>query len=242
VPCRQALHVWRRLRELVPQTGSWPVIVGHVGEEVGRIECQERRSRRRILTDAEKIDPVRWLDERHADHLRCLEDNLRFAREGGYKEDVAWLKRLIGKPGPYSGLERGPWPKDSGAGLFDAIAADLVEDEQERPVSLALLPTATSWHAPAVLKIGGWNECPGPDQHVALLRYWHEKYGAEVVRLTEDVLELDVATPPRKRPEALALAREQYLYCPDVVSQGTDTLDALAATLLHGEAWYFWWD
>jgi hypothetical protein len=31
-------------------------------------------------------------------------------------------------------------------------------------------------------------------------------------------------------------------YCEDVVLQGTLTLERLAATLLHGRVWFFWWD
>ena len=42
--------------------------------------------------------------------------------------------------------------------------------------------------------------------------------------------------------EALDLAREQYAYCPDLVDQGTETLSALAASLLKDEWWHFWWD
>jgi Domain of unknown function (DUF4253) len=44
------------------------------------------------------------------------------------------------------------------------------------------------------------------------------------------------------RKDALDLAREQYIYCSDIVSQGTGTLEALAAGLLGGTAWFFWWD
>jgi hypothetical protein len=40
----------------------------------------------------------------------------------------------------------------------------------------------------------------------------------------------------------MLLARDQYLYCEDNVEQWTRTLEALAARLLRGEAWYFWWD
>jgi hypothetical protein len=38
------------------------------------------------------------------------------------------------------------------------------------------------------------------------------------------------------------LAREQYLYCGDIVDQGTGTLSRLATALMADDWWYFWWD
>jgi Domain of unknown function (DUF4253) len=71
---------------------------------------------------------------------------------------------------------------------------------------------------------------------------WHDLYGAEVVGITSDVVEMHVAKPPLDRESALSLAKAQYLYCNDIVEQGTQTLSVLAATLLEGSVWYFWWD
>jgi hypothetical protein len=39
---------------------------------------------------------------------------------------------------------------------------------------------------------------------------------------------------------ALEIARQQYLDRPDIVTEGTGTLDRLAAGLLRGHTWYFW--
>jgi hypothetical protein len=74
------------------------------------------------------------------------------------------------------------------------------------------------------------------------MKYWQERYGAEVVGVTHDVVEMLISRPPRTRAQALELAREQCLYCSDIVLQGTNTLDVLAASLLDGTTWFFWWD
>jgi hypothetical protein len=81
-----------------------------------------------------------------------------------------------------------------------------------------------------------------PEVHVATLRRWDRLYGAEVVGMLPDLMELQVARPPRSRTAALALAREHLAYCPDVVVQGTMTLEALAASLVNAPVWHFWWD
>lgn len=75
-----------------------------------------------------------------------------------------------------------------------------------------------------------------------MMKSWQERFGAEVVCMSGDVLELRVLLPPNDQTSALALAREHYVYCPDIVVQGTQTLEALAAERLRATTWFFWWD
>ncbi len=41
---------------------------------------------------------------------------------------------------------------------------------------------------------------------------------------------------------ALGLAREQFLFCSDIVHQGTERLEVLPTALLDADTWFFWWD
>jgi hypothetical protein len=75
-----------------------------------------------------------------------------------------------------------------------------------------------------------------------MAKRWHERYGAEIVGMLPDLIEMWVACPPTTREDALDLAKGQDIYCPDIVDQGTGTIQALAAGLLNGTAWFFWWD
>ena len=78
--------------------------------------------------------------------------------------------------------------------------------------------------------------------HVAVHRKWREEYGAQIVGISGDTINMRVSRRPATREEALALAREQFLYCSDLVLQGTETLEVLAASLMESDWWYFWWD
>ena len=60
--------------------------------------------------------------------------------------------------------------------------------------------------------------------------------------ISSDVIEMRVERPPSTREAAFAVAEEQFAYCSDIVLQGTGSISALAATLMNGTAWYFWWD
>lgn len=104
------------------------------------------------------------------------------------------------------------------------------------------VPTRHGYEVPACLNWGGWNQNPHPRHHLAALRQWESDYGAELVALTGDVLELRVARRPATRAEALALAREHYAYCPDVLDQCGGELATRAAALMVSDWWYFWWD
>jgi hypothetical protein len=71
---------------------------------------------------------------------------------------------------------------------------------------------------------------------------WRDRYGIELVGMSFDTINVRVAAKPKTREEALALARDQYTYCADIVDQGVQTFSALAADLMANDWWYFWWD
>ncbi len=60
---------------------------------------------------------------------------------------------------------------------------------------LLLIPTPDETAAHAYLRYGGWNSYPRAEEHIAVLRYWREKYGATLVSLTADTVELRLEQP-----------------------------------------------
>jgi len=165
-----------------------------------------------ILSRAETLDPIRWIEDRASKDP----DGYADGKEVHGKDDGPAHEFTI----PFNLPDRKPLPR----------------------VCLAFLPTIRSWEIPALLSFGDWNECPPPDVHIGLMKHWYEQYGAEFVGVTEDVIEMRVTQPPADPSAAQTLAREQFLYCSDIVHQGVGTTRALASLLQGGTAWYFWWD
>ena len=139
-------------------------------------------------------------------------------------------------------LEEGQWPTQSVSPIKLNAHYDLLRQQPYEHVFLAKIPTDKPWEIPAYLRFGGWNECPGPEELVVVLRQWSQRYGVEIYSLSDDAMECTVARPPQTREDAMALAHEQFLVCNDIVSQGTESVALLAASLLKADAWYFWWD
>lgn len=123
-----------------------------------------------------------------------------------------------------------------------SVARNVSSNKPCETVRIALVPTDDWTTIPAHLRWGGWNECPPAEYHVAALRFWRDRYGAELVGMSFDTMNLRVARRPTTREEALALARVHHAYCPDVIDQGVETYSALAASLMIDDWWYFWWD
>ena len=105
-------------------------------------------------------------------------------------------------------------------------------------VHIGLLDIDEPWQMFAHLGWGGSDS----DFQCALHRRWQEEWGAEVIVLQESIIECRVLRPPQTRKDAMRLAREQYFYCGDIVSQGTGSVLELADALLDCTSWFFWWD
>lgn len=122
------------------------------------------------------------------------------------------------------------------------IATDLSTGKPLEGLVGARVSTDSSWKIPAFFNYGGWNDCPFPEIHCAIWKYWEEKYGAKIIGMSHDTIEAYVSDPPNTKEEAMELAWEQYLYCYDIVDQGVETVSNLGSSIINHNGWFFWWD
>ena len=202
------------LRALGRRESFIPIIISSSEDLVSLIDQQElnERTTEEYLQAAESMDVSQWLVQRRESDPEAFQ------------------------------ADEGDWPTDAAPPTTLAACHQLGSVKPRPHVFIARIPALNSWQIPAYLRYGNWNDCPDADVHVALARWWNKRFGAEIIAVTADTIEFDVANPPRDRETALALAREHYLYCADIVDQGCGTVSTLAATILNGRYWYFWWD
>lgn len=113
----------------------------------------------------------------------------------------------------------------------------------EADTLLLEIPVEHPWEIIAYVPMGGWNECPAPDEMIAICKYWYETYGAIPAVFTHDVMEF-YAPNGLNGKDPMEAAKEHYAFCTDRIDQGTRTykVSELAAGLAESTVWYFWWD
>jgi hypothetical protein len=129
-------------------------------------------------------------------------------------------------------------PQQSGT----SVLYNILTGELKPEINIGLIEVVHPCHIFAKLGYGGWNECPDPEVHVALHRYWNEKFGSIPLAVTSDTLNFFVPQPITEPSEVLLLAAEQYVYCRDIVEQDYGSKSKLAALLVGAKIWSFWWD
>jgi hypothetical protein len=227
-------HAFAKWKELKAAGRGAPVVVGtDVGNVLEPFHPQwRRRSVAEVLSAAGTIKfPEDLFNMRRDEYAEALADPRVFhPAVPAYRLEAEYEPPL------------GEWPIKEFPSTGLSIARDLMTREPFPKVYIVLVLTDDATTIPAHLHWGKWNACPAPEYHVAALRHWHDAYGAEIVGLGRDTINLKVSRKPTTRNEAIELARVQYAYCSDIVDQGTGSYSVLAASLMAADWWFFWWD
>lgn len=162
---------------------------------------------------------------------RRLDEYIEDFIEDSQVDAKDWMKDFIGE-------------ETQGECLHDFIGYISFQDGALEADALLLeIPVKNPWEIIGYLPMGGWNECPAPEEMISICKYWYEKYRAVPAVFTHDVMEF-YAPLGLNGMDSLEAAKEHYAFCMDRVEQGTRTykLSELAAGLAGSEVWYFWWD
>ncbi|KAB2341038.1 DUF4253 domain-containing protein [Actinomadura rudentiformis] len=213
-------ELWAALRAAHPRSGLWPVLLDETDQPwaAGQIAPEP-------VTDIDNYLPSAFMSEVWADWAEQTADEDH--------DDLAPFGRDC--PGP---AQRGASLDDPGA-VADRHARALAP----RGLSLGLVAVERSAD---VLAAMGWqgalnhNEWTAP--LAAVVRGWEDRFGARVVAMGFNTLELSVASPPVSARHALHVAAEHWAFCPDILFQGPGTLGGYAEEIRGKTHWSFWWD
>jgi len=74
---------------------------------------------------------------------------------------------------------------------------------------------------------------------IRALAEWDRAWGIDVIHAETDTIELALTRMP---PDLSSFAREVYALCPDVVDQGTGSIEALQQEIATRRRVFLWWD
>ncbi|WP_167372652.1 DUF4253 domain-containing protein [Streptomyces sp. F41] len=233
----QAPEIWRGWRAAHRRTGLWPVVTSVDPASLAASPANTERLGRggpAGLVAALDADPEAVV----AEVVDAATRDILAQADGDEREE--WRAEL--DPGRLAGLLRPAGAAPSAGDVWDheehrpgdELWLCLVEAEEgfELPVLLPGVPDAPNW----------WSEPAQrpllPADHVAFLRSWHERFGAEVFFADGATLRLVVARPPSDPLTAARVAVEHFAYCSDLA----DDLPVMGNDRVRSTVWSFWWD
>jgi hypothetical protein len=107
------------------------------------------------------------------------------------------------------------------------------------PDSVGIIASADPLDILRIRATNGTNYDIFNDSIIALVRHWHDALGFRLDGAGFDWLE---GSFPSGNPNFDSLAVVVNAVCPDVVTQGTETVDALASEMRKSGTLYCWWD
>jgi hypothetical protein len=94
--------------------------------------------------------------------------------------------------------------------------------------------TVTGWSGPA-------NVTDDTGRISAVLRSWEDRFGARLVAVGFDTLQVSVAAPPPSPEQALRVAAEHAAMCPHLIVEAAGSLTAYATAITGAATWHFRW-
>ena len=248
VPAGRVMQIWANLAKASRETKYWPIIRGGPDDIYEQTECDpasilanvpvgsireilKPRMQERLLSFREMIPE---LPASAAAAFSNIDDEM----------DMDQLAAAVDASGIYSfsGREQTgqAWPTE--LPNPSRVTMQTLKGRKGKPSVLLLIRVDHSYEVPAYLNFGGWNDCPAPELQVAVLREWRSEYQARPACITGDVLECVVINRPQTEAQSMKLAAEQWIFCDDIVGQGTQSVRKLAMEIWRSPNWFFWWD
>ena len=109
----------------------------------------------------------------------------------------------------------------------------------KKPDILGILKTTDKYQILKQVQTDGINWEIDNDSLLNVIKKFDKKYSLDLIGASGDWCEFKINKEPQNW---LTLAKEAYKVCPDIVDQGSETVEKLAAEMKQTKRLYFWWD
>lgn len=107
------------------------------------------------------------------------------------------------------------------------------------PDAIAMIHSANPYDALKIKATNGINYGVETSDIITKLTQWQQQFSFTIVGVDYDLVEIILDTLPS---DVDAFAQEVYEFCPDIVEQGTDTVEALVEDIKTKKFLFLWWD
>ncbi len=235
---------WMTLRRLRKQTGLHPFIIIDEFNYLTRVNPTEINE---VIKLSEKIDGKHWLQKKldeegtleeiqnkldmsYQKKIDKMTDEITQAKEEE-KEALRFNKAV---------LTQSICPLDS---FRISYSNNRVNNKEA--IKIYLFPVKKPWQVLAYLDTKENRtiyDNAKEEEHLAVMKYWYEKYNAEPAGLCCAKLEFYIDNPPFGYDDARELAFEHYAYCPNNLKiSNLGSIDLLTRKLMESTVWYFSW-
>jgi hypothetical protein len=247
-PVPESGRIWAALSELHPQTGLVPVQLDGL-----RVDSMFPRDRQGLPGDAlrpwdngefsrpedprgaDGLDAGALLADRWRDWVSWPDEDDPESIERRWPFTLQWPGLAAPEPTPLTPAERQQ--------ALDVVLPQIRLAHRATPAArIGLVPAGR----PAdVLPVIGWDGLVNRGQSLlpltAVLRSWEDRFGARLIDVGFADLRLLVERPPRTLKAAQRIAAEHVVLA-DECTDGMRDLPNIAARLVNGPIWTFWWD
>ena len=116
----------------------------------------------------------------------------------------------------------------------DCESSFLFEYSSSKTTTLLLLPTTNTWDTLAYIHFYG---AINSAEAIAILKYWHDLYSAELITCYLTILEFDVKQLPKSFDAAFKLAAQHYIFAPYDFMVGGTSIRSYALYLMEDDYW-----
>lgn len=122
---------------------------------------------------------------------------------------------------------------------FGALA--FITERENKKASIAIVIGNDQFDILKIQQTNGENYDISNFDVIVKLKEWHKRYSFSIIGADHDWVEADFIELPNSK-DLKSFAKEIYRFCPDIVDQGTGSLEGLIEELEESKKLFLWWD
>ncbi|WP_108672336.1 DUF4253 domain-containing protein [Peribacillus acanthi] len=111
----------------------------------------------------------------------------------------------------------------------------------KKACKIGVIPENDPFEILKILQTNGENSGISNHDILVKLKDWNKRYPFDLIGVNHDWVEIQFSYLP-EGDELISFAKEIYAFCPDIVEQGSESIEGLIEELTETKNLFLWWD